>query len=66
MRVLSDRERLILHLRFREDRLQSQIAEITGVSQMLERPFKLGLKSICRHCRAYNVETLIGGGMKKC
>ena len=34
MRVLSERERLILHLRFREDRLQSQIAEITGVSQM--------------------------------
>jgi RNA polymerase sigma-B factor len=34
MRMLGERERLILHLRFREDRLQSQIAEITGVSQM--------------------------------
>jgi RNA polymerase sigma-B factor len=34
MLVLGERERLILHLRFREDRLQSQIAEITGVSQM--------------------------------
>jgi RNA polymerase sigma-B factor len=34
MRILGERERLILHLRFREDRLQSQIAEITGVSQM--------------------------------
>jgi RNA polymerase sigma-B factor len=34
MQVLGERERLILHLRFREDRLQSQIAEITGVSQM--------------------------------
>jgi RNA polymerase sigma-B factor len=34
MRVLGERDRLILHLRFREDRLQSQIAEIAGVSQM--------------------------------
>jgi RNA polymerase sigma-B factor len=34
MRVLSERDRLILTLRFREDRLQSQIAEIVGVSQM--------------------------------
>ena len=34
MGVLDDRERLILRLRFREDRLQSQIAEMTGVSQM--------------------------------
>ncbi|MDA0163234.1 sigma-70 family RNA polymerase sigma factor [Solirubrobacter ginsenosidimutans] len=34
MGVLGERERLILRLRFREDRLQSQIAEMTGVSQM--------------------------------
>jgi RNA polymerase sigma-B factor len=32
--ILGERERLILRLRFREDRLQSQIAEMTGVSQM--------------------------------
>jgi RNA polymerase sigma-B factor len=34
MSVLSDREQLILRLRFGEDRLQSQIAEMTGMSQM--------------------------------
>ncbi|HEY6888619.1 MAG TPA: SigB/SigF/SigG family RNA polymerase sigma factor [Solirubrobacter sp.] len=34
MGMLDERERLILRLRFREDRLQSQIAEMTGVSQM--------------------------------
>ena len=34
MGILGERERLILRLRFREDWLQSQIAELTGVSQM--------------------------------
>jgi RNA polymerase sigma-B factor len=34
MRVLPERDRLILTLRFREDRVQWQIAEIVGVSQM--------------------------------
>ena len=34
MRVLPERDRLILELRFREDRVQSQIAEHLGVSQM--------------------------------
>jgi RNA polymerase sigma-B factor len=34
LRTLSDRERLILHLRFAEDLTQSQIAERVGVSQM--------------------------------
>jgi RNA polymerase sigma-B factor len=34
MRALTDRERLILHLRFTEDLTQSQIAERIGVSQM--------------------------------
>jgi RNA polymerase sigma-B factor len=32
--VLSEREQLILRLRFGEDRLQSEIAELTGISQM--------------------------------
>lgn len=34
MQVLTERERRILILRFQEDRVQSQIAEMTGVSQM--------------------------------
>jgi RNA polymerase sigma-B factor len=34
LRVLGERDRLVLRLRFREDWLQSQIAEVTGVSQM--------------------------------
>ncbi len=34
MNVLPARDRLILELRFREDRRQSQIAEVVGVSQM--------------------------------
>jgi RNA polymerase sigma-B factor len=34
MAVLSEREQLILRLRFGEDRLQSEIAELTGISQM--------------------------------
>jgi RNA polymerase sigma-B factor len=34
MRLLSDRERHILMLRFLEDRTQSEIAEVIGVSQM--------------------------------
>jgi len=34
MRILPERDRLILMLRWREDRLQWQIAEIVGVSQM--------------------------------
>ena len=34
MDVLPARDRLILDLRFREDRLQSQIAEVVGLSQM--------------------------------
>jgi RNA polymerase sigma-B factor len=34
MRVLSDREREVLRLRFEEDLTQSEIGEIVGVSQM--------------------------------
>jgi RNA polymerase sigma-B factor len=34
MSVLGEREQLILRLRFGEDRLQSEIAELTGMSQM--------------------------------
>jgi RNA polymerase sigma-B factor len=34
MRELTQRERLVLNLRFREDLTQSQIGEIAGVSQM--------------------------------
>jgi RNA polymerase sigma-B factor len=34
LRVLHPRDRLIVELRFREDRLQWQIAEVVGVSQM--------------------------------
>jgi RNA polymerase sigma-B factor len=33
-KALSDRDRLILHLRFVEDLTQSQIADRIGVSQM--------------------------------
>ena len=32
--VLDERDQLILRLRFGEDRLQSEIAELTGMSQM--------------------------------
>jgi RNA polymerase sigma-B factor len=34
VKALSDRDRLILHLRFVEDMTQSQIADRIGVSQM--------------------------------
>ena len=34
MRVLSEREREVLRLRFEEDLTQSEIGEIVGVSQM--------------------------------
>jgi RNA polymerase sigma-B factor len=34
MRILSERERMILTLRFRDDYVQSQIAELTGETQM--------------------------------
>jgi RNA polymerase sigma-B factor len=34
VKALSDRDRLILHLRFVEDLTQSQIADRIGVSQM--------------------------------
>lgn len=34
MQILSERERLILMLRFRDDRVQSQIADLTGLTQM--------------------------------
>ena len=34
MRVLAPRDRVILELRFHEDRLQAQIAEVMGISQM--------------------------------
>jgi RNA polymerase sigma-B factor len=47
MHVLAPRERLILELRFRDDRLQSQIAKFVGVSQMhVSRVIKRSLEQL--------------------
>jgi RNA polymerase sigma-B factor len=47
LQVLKPRERLIVELRFREDRLQSQIAEHVGMSQMhVSRVIKHSLEQL--------------------
>jgi RNA polymerase sigma-B factor len=49
LRVLHPRDRLIVELRFREDRLQWQIAEVVGVSQMhVSRVIRRSLGELAR------------------
>ena len=57
LRVLHPRDRLILELRFREDRLQWQIAEVVGVSQMhVSRVIRRSLGELARAAIAQPAE----------
>ena len=47
MQTLSERERQVVHLRFFEDRTQSEIAEQIGVSQMqISRILRRAIKTL--------------------
>ena len=56
MRVLDERERMILRLRFYEGLTQSQIAQQVGISQMhVSRLIRRALEKVRTRDRARNV-----------